>query len=699
MTKVTVDIEQLRGAATSLSSAATTIEEKYNTLTKSAGEVYITTYALIFVPGYVEDLRNKSKTLDAKVDLAILINSGDTGNVPESGSISYEVSGNDPTDLEGMQTAIGEAMADMGQDMASIDGGAEDDPRIALMKTYLEKWGSNENTAGAMHSQLGPEGTLALTEYIGDHVAAGGKQQENAKSVLELLKSSLNTATQGWSPEKAEEFGKELVRSARYPTSDPNSAPIYPRRTHTDGLQWLLYNNDDASDPFMRGVAEKMDEIQRQDAETNTTNSWPWHGEPRFFYEMVGRDEAEWSEDIPSIVFHNLGNRPELSFEFFNGHPERIGYWLTEHDHYAAGGDLSGISSAMAAASTDPGVKAAHPAEAATLAAQAIYRLPSHADENGLTGGTDAKVRGAEMAPHLERILETYLPAVASAYDKNHNKKGRPTDDADGDGIIDLRHTVTMPSGEALPNFPWFETAYLDRALGLIGRDRQALIDLRQAVNKAEAEGVTPGMTKDQFASHATRWSAAEGGIANAVGTGAIKGAQAKDDYALAWIELGQSAASEAAGAAGAGKHPVTSVGSGMLIDELAEQARKTWASDAKNETAKQEAMAEQALTDYSLRLQFAADEAGLNGYQDENSGLTLTDAMPGNARDGVVTDPDGSVRLLTKEEFDALPADERSVAAASLHDLTGNALTLGGTVSETLIESAFNERFKKRFP
>ncbi len=150
MTKVTVDIEQLRGAATSLSSAATTIEEKYNTLTKSANEVYVPTYALILVLGYVEDLRNKSKTLDAKVDLAILVNSGDTGNVPESGSISYEVSGNEPTDLEGMQTAIGEAMADMGQDMASINGGAEDDPRIALMKTYLEKWGSNENTAGAM---------------------------------------------------------------------------------------------------------------------------------------------------------------------------------------------------------------------------------------------------------------------------------------------------------------------------------------------------------------------------------------------------------------------------------------------------------------------------------------------------------------------------------------------------------------------
>ncbi|BDA64471.1 hypothetical protein [Actinomyces capricornis] len=696
MTKVTVDIEQLRGAATSLSSAATTIEEKYNTLTKSAGEVYITTYALIFVPSYVEDLRNKSKTLDAKVDLAILINSGDTGNVPESGSISYEVSGNDPTDLEGMQTAIGEAMADMGQDMASIDGGAEDDPRIALMKTYLEKWGSNENTAGAMHSQLGPEGTLALTEYIGAHVATDSKQKENAKSVLELLKSSLNTATNGWSPEKAEEFGEELVRSARYPTSDPNSVPIYPRRTHTDGLQWLLYNNDDASDPFMRGVAEKMDEIQRQDAEANTTNSWPWHGEPRFFYEMVGRDEAEWSEDIPSIVFHNLGNRPELSFEFFNGHPERIGYWLTEHDHYAAGGDLSGISSAMAAASTDPGVKAAHPAEAATLAAQAIQRLPHQADTSALAGGPDADVAGVEMAPHLERIMETYMPSVASAY--ANGSGAQPTKDDDGDGVIDLRHTVAPPNGEQLTDSPWFSTKDLDVALGVIGRDRQSLIDMRQAVNKAEAEGVTPEMTDDQFTTHATQWSAVEGAFANAVGTGAIEDAQAKDDYALAWIELGKSAASEAAGAAGAGKNPVTSVGSGMLIDELAEQAKKTWANGAKSETAKQDAMAEQALQDYRLRLQFAADAAGLNGYQDENSGVTLDDVEPDDMTDGVVTNPDGTTRLITQEELEALDEGEQSVARSSLQSLVGSPLGVSARVPSTLIDTTFDRMFINRF-
>ncbi|MDO5064130.1 MAG: hypothetical protein Q4E00_03965 [Actinomyces bowdenii] len=645
----------------------------------------------------MEDLRNKSKTLDAKVDLAILINSGDTGNVPESGSISYEVSGNDPTDLEGMQTAIGEAMADMGQDMASINGGAEDDPRIALMKTYLEKWGSNENTAGAMHSQLGPEGTLALTEYIGDHVAAGGKQQENAKAVLELLKSSLNTATNGWSPEKAEEFGEELVRSARYPTSDPNSVAVYPRRTHTDGLQWLLYNNDDASDPFMRGVAEKMDEIQRQDAEANTTNSWPWHGEPRFFYEMVDRSEAEWSEDIPSIVFHNLGNRPELSFEFFNGHPERIGYWLTDHDHYGAGGDPSGVASAMNAASTDPALMAAHPVETATLAAQALYRLPSLADEDALKEGTDATVRGVEMAPHLEHIMETYLESVASAYADDNRQL--PERDADGDGVIDLTYTVITPNGEELPNSPWFDREYLDRALGLIGRDRQALLDMRQAVNKAEAEGVTPEMTDDQFTSHATRWSAVEGGFANAVGTGAIEDAQAKDDYALAWIELGKSATSEAAGAAGAGRNPVTSVGSGLLIDTLAEQARSEWAGNTDDEKATQEAAAAQALANYRLRLQFAADKAGLNGYQDETSGLTLKDAMPGDMTDGVVTDPDGTVRLITKKEFDALPTDERSVAAASLQSLASNPLGLSANVPAALINSTFNDEFVKRFP
>ena len=416
MTKVTVDIEQLRGAASSLSSSATTIEEKYNTLVNSANAVYVPTESLASVPGYVEDLRDKSKTLDAKVDLAILINSGDTGNVPQSGTLSYEVDGADPTDLVGMEYAIGRAMADMGQ----------------------------------------------------------------------------------------------------------------------------------------------------------------------------------------------------------------------------------------------------------------------------------------EMAPHLEHILETYLLAVASAYVDNNGK--RPEKDADGDGVVDLLYTETMPSGEQVPNSPWFSADALNHALGLIGRDSQALLDMRHAVNKAEAEGVTAGMTDDQFTTHATRWSAVEGAFANAVGTGALEDAQAKDDYALAWIELGQSAASEGAGAAGAGKNPVTSIGSGMLIEELAERARETWAKNAKDETAKQKALAEQALQDYRMRLQFAADAAGLNGYQDENSGEALTDAVPEDATDGVVTDPDGTVRLITQEEYNALSEADQSVAYNSLQSLSSSPVGLSKRVPASSIETTFNNEFIKRF-
>lgn len=692
MTKVTVDIEQLRGAATSLSSAATTIEEKYNTLTKSANEVYVPTYALMLVPGYVEDLRNKSKTLDAKVDLAILINSGDTGNVPESGTLSYDIDGADPTDLEGMEYAMGRAMAAVGKDIATSEN--EVDPaRIELMKTYLEKWGSNENTACMMYSQLGAEGTLALTDTIGAHATTGSADDRTtAQETLALLKSSLTVATNGWTPQKANEFGAELVEASRYP--DPNSG--YPTKTRTESLQWLLYNNTGVSDEFILGAAEKMDEIQAKDVEHGIMNGWDWGPGTHFMPSMIEAEDEAWAHDLHSVVFHGLGAHPQASFAFFNGHPSRIGYWLTEHDHYATGGDLSGISSAMAAASTDPAVKAAHPAEAATLAAQAIYRLPSLADENDLKGGTDAKVRGAEMAPHLERILETYLPAVASAYVDNNGK--RPEKDADGDGVVDLLYTETMPSGEQVPNSPWFSADALNHALGLIGRDSQALLDMRQAVNKAEAEGVTAGMTDDQFTTHATRWSAVEGAFANAVGTGALEDARAKDDYALAWIELGQSVASEGAGAAGAGKNPVTSIGSGMLIEELAARARETWAKNATDETAKQKALAEQALQDYRMRLQFAADAAGLNGYQDENSGEALTDAVPEDATDGVVTDPDGTVRLITQEEYNALSEADQSVAYNSLQSLSSSPVGLSKRVPASSIETTFNNEFIKRF-
>lgn len=689
MTKVTVDIEQLRGAASSLSSSATTIEEKYNTLVNSANAVYVPTESLASVPGYVEDLREKSKTLDAKVDLAILINSGDTGNVPQSGTLSYEVDGADPTDLVGMEYAMGRAMAAVGRDIAMSEN--SDEPRIELMKTYLEKWGANENTACMMYSKLGAEGTLALTDAIGAHVVTGSEDgRVTAQETLALLKSSLAIATNGWTPQAAEEFGAELVEASRYPNPDSG----YPIKTRTESMQWLLYNNDGVSDEFILGVAEKMDKIQTKDVEHGISNGWDWGPGIHFMSAMIKAEDESWAYDLPSVVFHGLGSHPQASFEFFNGHPSRIGYWLSEHDY--TNGDLSGISSAMDAASTDPALMSAHPAETATLAAHAIQRLPSRADKEGLKGGTDATVRGVEMAPHLEHILETYLPAVASAYVNGNSEL--PLDDVDGDGVLDLRYTETTPSGEQVPNSPWFSVDALNHALGLIGRDSQALLDMRQAVNKAEAEGVTAGMTDNQFTTHATRWSAVEGAFANAVGTGGIEDAQAKDDYALAWIELGQSVASEAAGAAGAGKNPATSIGSGMLINELAEQARSTWARNAEDEKAKQNAMAEQALQDYRMRLQFAADAAGLNGYQDENSGVTLTDAMPEDMTDGVVTDPDGTVRLITQEEYNALSEADQSVAYNSLQSLSSSPLGVSARVPSTLIDTAFDRNFIERF-
>lgn len=117
-----------------------------------------------------------------------------------------------------------------------------------------------------------------------------------------------------------------------------------------------------------------------------------------------------------------------------------------------------------------------------------------------------------------------------------------------------------------------------------------------------------------------------------------------------------------------------------------------------KSETAKQEAMAEQALQDYRLRLQFAADAAGLNGYQDENSGVTLDDVEPDDMTDGVVTDPDGTTHLITQEEFDALDEGTQSVARSSLNELVGGPLGLSARVPSTLINTEFNNHFKGRF-
>ncbi|WP_136193867.1 hypothetical protein [Actinomyces procaprae] len=679
MTLVKVNIDDLRSVATSLSSIADTVEGLYETTTAAGQKLYLSTASLASVPDYVQSLKDESTFLSAKVDWIVLINSDSEGNLPESGEVSYEVDGEDPDTLEEMETALGEAIAALGADIATSDY-EEGDPRLETLNKYLDTWGGNANATAAMFSSLGPDGTLALTEAVGNHVGlayrAGESESELAQTTLAQLKDALETATKEWKPDYAQQFGSDLVEAAQGLDYD---SPYYRIGDRNESLAYLLYNANGTSNPFILGAAEKMDQLQLKANEYHLPSPWTWYGPSRFLPNMINEADEGWAFDIPSIIMHDLGDHPSASNQFFSGNDSRVNYWVGKHPYKM--GDLSGIAAALDSASTYGFAMMYDREKTATIAARGLEAIANR-DDFGVKRGK----RGVEGAQSLEHILETYMDSLVDSYANSQT-------DPCGDSPTYSFSTVT---GQKLANRPYFSVSTLDSILAVVGQDGQALIDLRAAVNEAEANSLPPGSDESDIIQVADAWGSTEGAIANAIGTGGINKARSNDEYAQAWIDLAGKPASELAGLvktyAPAGTAKGVGWASDALVNHLQEQASQTWANTEEKEKEKQELMADEAYSSFMRRLLWAADAAELNGYQNPDSGLTLD-----GYEYATVQEPDGTYRLITPEEYERLSDADKIAANKEMRNIATS--DYGMDAAATNADTSFNQMFQERYP
>ncbi len=680
MTLVKVDVDSLRAVASGLSSTADTVEDLYFSMRADASQLSLSAASLNAVPDHVQDLRDESDFASAKADWIVLINSGDSGTTQDTGEISVEVPGEEPSTLMQLEFALGVAIADLGTSIASSDH-EEGDPRIGALNDYLIRWGDNATVTTALFNNLGPDGTLAVTQAIGDHVGftyrADEEESRTAQTTLRNFKSALEKATQAWTPTHARTFGQDLVTASEHP--DPDS-DYYELGTRTESLAWLLYDADNASDAFTQGAAEAMEEIEQARTANGYPGSWGWTGPSRFLPAMCDEADEDWALDVPSVIMHDLGTHPNAAHGFFTGDENRVQYWAGEHPYQ---GDLSGIAAAIDAASTYAPLRSTDPQGTASIAALGLEALTSR---DGF--GTERDQQGTEGAQSLGHILETYMPSVVDAYANGNNTTDRP-----GGAMT---YTLTDAVGNSYAHCPWFSAATLDSALGVVGRDGQAMLDLRAAVNTAEANALPVDGNHEHLALVADAWGATEGGIANAIGTGGIAEAQSNDAYALAWIELANKPASTLAGLATAFAPPGTGPGaawaSDALVGSLKDAATEAFASSDKDAKVGANDAADAAYSAFVLRLLFASDAAGLNGYQDPASGEVLEDLGA-----ATVERPDGSFRLVTETEYQSLPPLAQAEARSALRSMATSADGMGTALSGA--SGRFNGEFQERYP
>ncbi|PHP51931.1 hypothetical protein [Actinomyces ruminis] len=90
-------------------------------------------------------------------------------------------------------------------------------------------------------------------------------------------------------------------------------------------------------------------------------------------------------------------------------------------------------------------------------------------------------------------------------------------------------------------------------------------------------------------------------------------------------------------------------------------------------------------------RLLWAADTAGLNGYQDPNSGQELnSDSITS------VQEPDGTYRLITPQEYERLSDEDKATADTQLESLAKSADGMGTAGAN--VKTHFDQQFQERY-
>lgn len=682
---IQANVTTLRTVANDLANLANVVENKYSTLSSQASSLYISAQSLSQVLTYALSLKDESTFALAKADTFEIISTATGKLVPPSGEVSFHQSGPEPTTLSEAKVQLGHVVAFLAQELAKTDY-EDGDPRAAMLHDYLNRWDTDQHrdVLTTMYDHLGPNGTLAIVDRVGRHIDRrgnlGSKDSTIAKEILEHLRTGLHRASTTWSEEHATSFGSQLVEHATKATYDSPYDQSFPR---LEALTWLLYGTKGANGALVQGAAEKMDEVQKTSLLPGIWLPLPYKA---YLGYLVDPKEAPWTGSLDSTVMHALADHPMHAYRFFSNNEDRITRWAKEHAY--RDGDLSDVTAALDAASTDPRVMRQHPLEAAAIASYALESLTSHKDF-----GNGPGQHGLEIAGNLEHILETYIDSIGYAYSSRNSDPG-------ADEIL------ASPQGGTVENVPKFTTGALDKAVALISREGQALLKLRAAVNQAEADSLPPGSNHDQLRGSTSSWGAAEGAIAKAIGNGAIDQAAQKDDYALAWIELGSKGAEELASLAtsfvlpGAGKVAGKAAGkvagwsSKALVEHYASEARSIWARNAGTARADQDKKASRAAEEYMLRTFFKADELGLNNYQKPGSSIKPADWQKYCEKGAAVDSGDG-YRFINQEEYDRLPQDKQKGVRATLLSLAKSA---HGYDQDGAVRDAFNAPFIKHF-
>ncbi|WP_332662891.1 DUF6571 family protein [Aeromicrobium sp.] len=605
MTTVQIDIAKLKSALTALTDLADSIDsERARAMTGTP--VGLPTLTDGELGKKSRWLRDQEPELQVRHDLAVLLDTGDTGHA------SYDVA------LDSLDMAKNLLGQELGEALSEVDHETSEED-IDKLNEILAAQQDDPEVMSETFKTLGPDGTVGVLGTITATMSMGSGDIEKLRDLAENMRTGLATASNseswqnrpnpyGSSLTYAQMFADDMVRYSTAPmlTDEEQEAfqEKYPNAQGMHGASILtfLMQEKGYSDDFLVSAASTLDQFEQQmhDGDMGDATYWYAHNG---YSPLVEKDELGYDDPMAAIM-QNFADNPSAGLRFFDSE-DRQEFYFNDRDWSEDG--FKSISMAAEGITTDADNLAKDPEATTTIASSFFHHI---ADNDGFNP-EDAK----DGSPYVAEMLKFYMPAVDQAL-RNGEQDGDPGSvpfELDNFGKFDHYPELFRGDLDSLMQVAMGTDEGMTSIAEGVGSFQQTQIN-----NAAVSLGLDPDDpgVRTQLRDVLERTSALQGFTEYSVGQVEIDEAESRDQQRQAYIDL----VSEAAGLVPLpGAEKIGELGSQALdfgwnkaVELGTDAAGEHFTSEAAEATDKAETRAEQGTDRVKINGFLALVEAGV---------------------------------------------------------------------------------------
>lgn len=483
MVKVSIDVDAARGVVTTLRAVFDDAMDQWTTVANANARALVSTTALKGLSDPLVLISQSAKDLETRVELALLYNTGDHGNVPTGGVLTYELSGNSDS-MAAVRRQLGVELAQNLREIRPYGQylNREDVENFDFYAGLMEKYSQDPDVMTGLFEELGPEGAVTVPIMLKDFLEQYQRElvgksdgdlrwdddtpmslhiQQMQQTFLESMSNGL--ATYSHAPGYDRDYADRMVEVAKGQNGEGW------------GLSQLLRYGDFESQ-FLLDVGEGLYEIEKNangqvwfTQSGGTVSSW-----------RLGTEDSGDHWDPFVGLFGAMGRNPEASADFFNPDDggktaqERAKYFI--EDRTWQSDDFNALGEALDSAATAFHKPGDPRAEQAAWIASATVHFLSARDGDPAIG--DA---GKDSLAHL---LSAYIADVDRV--AGGEAGGKPP-------AVYTSDFTTAPWLEGLPPGATFSKDALNDVLGEVLTDDGAMQQLADAAAHFNAARIAGG--------------------------------------------------------------------------------------------------------------------------------------------------------------------------------------------------------------